>query len=135
MGTALKFVKLKSINQIPRYLLEQVKPREFDIDAVYLWGPTLIQNPLNLFGAFVDKNQTVKGTMWVSYSPMSNEVRVHVLSIDKEYFGRGILREAHGIVQKLRRQLGAAKISLVTTRPRSFEKFGFVRAKTIVMEK
>lgn len=136
MSTALKFVKVKDISHIPRYLFEQVKPREFDVDRLYQFAPILFSNPLNLFGAFIDKSESVKGTMWTSYNPITNAITVHLLSVDREYFGKGIMREIDGILNKLKKKMGAGTVIGYTTRPRAIERsIGFKRSKITVMEK
>jgi len=135
-GTALRFVKVRDINQIPRYLLEQVKHIEYDIDRFYQWAPLLFNNPLNMFGAFIDKQEAVKGVLWCCYNPIGNEIVVHLLSVDKEYFGRGILSEADGIVNKLKKKMGAEKVSCVASRTSAFiKKFGFHLTGRVVLEK
>jgi hypothetical protein len=135
MGTALKFVKVKDILQIPRYLFEQVKPQEYNIDKLYEWGPVILKNPVNLVGAFIDKEEIVKGVMWSSFDPISNKILVHLLSVDKVYFKRGILQEAEGILNKFKKKLGANKISFMTSRPKAFEKIIGARKVKVIMEK
>ena len=134
-GTCLKFVKVKEINQIPRYLFEQVKPREFDIDKLYEWAPILLNNPMNLFGAFIDKEELVKGVMWSSFNPISNTITVHVISVDKAYHGKGILNEADGILNKFKKKLGADKIIAITNRPSAGKRVGWTQSKSVIMEK
>ena len=135
MGTNLRYIKLTTLDAVPRYLFEQVKPREFDVDALYKWGPIIIANPLNLFGAFLDKEQAVKGVLWSSFNPISNKIHCHILSIDKEYFGCGILKEARGILNKNKKKLGAEKVTFTTTRPTVFEKIFGCEKISIMMEK
>lgn len=134
MGTALKFVRVRTIDQIPRHLFEQVKPREFDIDRLYEFAPVLLKNPLNLMGAFVTKEGEIKGVMWATFNVIANSIMVNVLSIAKEYFGRGIVREANGILRKQQKVLGATRVVFTTTRPRAFERFGYRKSKRVVME-
>lgn len=136
MGTNLRFVKVNDINLIPRRLFEQVKPREYDVDKLYEWAPVLFSNPLNLLGAFIDQDQSVQGVMWSSFNPISNAITCHILSVEKPYYGKGILTEADGILKKFKKKLGAAKIVFTTTRPRPFEKIlGYSRSDTVTMEK
>lgn len=136
MGTALKFVKVTDINVIPRYLFEQVKPREFDIDRLYQWAPVLFKNPLNLLGAFIDKEESVKGVMWSSYNPINNKLMVHVLSVDRGYQNKGILREVLGILKKLQRSTQAEAVIGLTSRPRAMERqMGCGRSNFVLMEK
>ena len=135
MGTNLKFVKVLDINAVPKYLFEQVKPKDFDVDALYEWAPILLDNPLNLVGAFINAENAVKGVLWGSYNPVNNTIVVHVLSIDKEYYGRGILNEADGITKKWKRKMGAKRVSIITTRPRAMERIGYKKSAAVMMEK
>lgn len=136
MGTNLKFVKATDINMIPRYLFEQVKPAEYDIDRLYEWAPTLLNNPMNLLGVFIDKEEAIKGVMWSSYNPISNKIQVHILSMDRAYQGGPICKEVAGILEKLKKKIGASGIVATTTRPKAIErKFGFSRSQSVIMEK
>ena len=135
MGTCLKFVRVNDINLIPRYLFEQVKPLDFDIDELYKWAPVLMNNPMNVIGAFVDKFETVKGVMLCSYNPINRTITVNMLSVDPEYFGMGIVKEADGIVNKFKKKLGAQRIVIVTTRPMAIARAGYKVASTVMMEK
>ena len=134
-GTCLKFVRAKDINLIPRYLFEQVKPMDFDIDALYKWAPIIYDNPMNILGAFLDSENKVKGVMICSFNPVNQTIIVPLLSVDKEYYGKGILKEADGILNKFKRTLGAKKISIVTTRPHAMEKIGYAKSSVTMMEK
>ncbi len=135
MGTQLKYVKVKDLSIIPRHLFEQVKPREFDPDQLYAWGPIILQNPLNLFGAFIDKEMTIRGILWSSFNPLDQKLHVHILSVDKEYFGRGILKEAEGILKKNKKKLNAKGIRFSTSRPKAFEKYFGYKKTVVIMEK
>jgi hypothetical protein len=134
-GTCLKFVRVSDINLIPRHLFEKVKPMDFDVDELYKWAPVLLSNPLNILGAFLDKGEQVRGTMMCSYNPINKTISVYMLSVENQYYGRGILREADGIVHKMKKQMGAKKISIVTSRPRALEKIGYNRSCVTMMEK
>lgn len=107
---------------------------EYDIDKLYEWGPAIIRNPMNLVGAFIDKEESVKGVMWSSYDPVSNKIHVHLLSVDRAYYGKCILSETDGILNKFKKKLGAGKIDFLATRTRSFEKLGY-RKTMVLMEK
>lgn len=136
MGTNLKWVGVKDINQIPRYLFEQVKPMEYDVDRLYEWAPVLLKNPMNIIGGFLDKSGTIKGVMWVSFNPITNKIQVHIVSIDKSYFGKGIMKEVNGLLNKFKKKLGADKIVGITSRPRAIQKLmGFQRSDVIVVER
>jgi hypothetical protein len=134
-GTALKFEKARSMNQIPRYLFEQVKPITFDIDRLYAFGDLIIKNPTNIMGVLIDKQNNVKGVLWVSYNIVTDRLTVQVLSIDKEYYGKGIMNEIKGILKKLKNNIGASVVDGLTSRPKAIEKLmGFKKSKIIIME-
>lgn len=135
MGTNLKFVRLNNVTQIPRYLLAQVRPQDFNIDAFYKWAPVLFKNPLNLFGGFLDKDKIIKGIMWLSFNPITEKLTVHMISVDREYYNRGILKEADGILHKLKKKMNAISIIAQTTRPKALGKIGYVKSKTVILEK
>lgn len=136
MGTNLKFVKIHSLDQVPRYLFDQIRDRDFDIDRLYKWAPVFLKNPVNLFGAFIDKSESVKGIMWTSFNPITNKLMVHILSIDREYQGKGILKEVDGILKKLMKNVDAEAVTGSTIRPMGFERtMGFKKSKTVIMEK
>lgn len=136
MGSNLKFVKIISLDQIPRYLFEQVRDRDFDVDRLYKWAPVLFKNPANLFGALLDHNEDIKGVLWTSFNPITNKLTVHMLSIDRKYFGKGILNEVNGILNKLKKNVGAESVIGMTSRPNAIErKMGFKRSKIIIMER
>lgn len=121
-GTSLKFIKIKDINIIPRYLFEQIKPKELNIDRLYEWAPVFINTPFHIMGGLIDKEGEVKGVLWVSFNPVINCLTVHCLSIDKEYYGKGIMPEIRGILMKLKKNVGADSIQALTTRSNAIKK-------------
>lgn len=135
-GTQLKFVKVEDINVVPRYLFEQVKPDVYDVEKLYEWAPVLLNNPMNLMGVFVDKKESVKGVMWCTFNPITDTINVNTLSIDRSYWGMGIIDEANGILDKFKKKLGASKIACVTSRPNALiSKGGFNTSNLVLLER
>jgi hypothetical protein len=136
-GTGLRYVSTKDPMLIPRYLLEQVKPQEFSIDRFYALSKMFSNNPFNFIGLFVDRQNVTKGFMWSTYNPLLDNLFINILSVDKEYHNRGIMKEAVGIATNIMKKIGShGNIYGKTTRPRACFKYGFkpVEYTNIVFE-
>lgn len=133
-GTGLKWIPIDDLSLIPRYLVEQIEPMDFDVNQFYKFGHFFITNGLSVFGVFADSQNIVKGYMWCAFNPLTNRICVMALSIDKEYQGMGIVGEAANIVKKIKQQCGAEKIEFQTIFPEKFEKAGAVKSEKVIME-
>jgi hypothetical protein len=132
-GTGLKYESINDVRLIPRYLLEQIKPKTFDPDRFYTLGPAITKNPLLSLGVFT-KDDFVKGFMWAAINPLTEQLLVHVLSIDKEYQSKGVLGEVRGILKRIVKQRNLKGATFGTRAPRAFEKFGYKRTNMHLME-
>lgn len=133
-GTGLKYVPA-GVNLIPRYLIEQIKGIDFDIDKFYQLAPVIEKNPFNFIGLFIDKGNKVQGFMWSTYNPLSDHLFVNMLSVEKEYQRLGIIKECIGICKKILKGIGSCgNISAKTTRPKAFSKYGFKESKQVIVD-
>ena len=138
-GTGLRWIPQESFALIPRYLIEQIKPG-IKSEKLYQFDTMICQSPFNILGVFVPMNKddeeygNVKGFMWASINPLTGKIDVQMLSVDKKYFGRGIVGEAKNILEKIQTKHGLKGIVFKTTRPKAFEKYGFKRSETVLME-
>lgn len=135
----LKFIRLTQPDQfklIPRELFEQVKGAEFKVDRLYQFGPALLASPLTLFYALADNETSViKGVLWASINPFTENLDIHVLSIDKDYQGNGALDGALEFLEKIRTENNLNKLQMTTTRPKVYEeKQNWKRSSQIVLE-
>jgi len=134
-GTGLKYIPIFDFFLIPRYLIEQVEPLEFEVDRLYAMSREITANPMNILGAFANENHEVKGFLWANVNPLNNTIYVHILSVDKEYQGRGIIGEATNILRKLIAQHGLKeKIVFRTVKPEAFKRWGYKESEIIIME-
>jgi ABC-type nitrate/sulfonate/bicarbonate transport system permease component len=69
---------------IPRYLFEQIKGRDWEVENIYKFGPLFVSNPLNRVWVLL-KNNTIKGVLWITIDPVVEIIAVNVLSVDREY--------------------------------------------------
>lgn len=135
-GTQLKWVEITPayFNYVPRYLLEQLPDNNWDLDRMYVVIPKLANSTFNRMGLFMEKDNTVKGFMWVTVNPLSEKLHVHVLVIDEAYRGRGVIGEAKGILNKMKKQTQMKQIVFQTSDPEKFERWGFVKSDQVLME-
>ncbi|ACL05665.1 GNAT family N-acetyltransferase [Desulfatibacillum aliphaticivorans] len=139
-GTGLRYIPVPDFSLVPRRLIEQVKPRQCSPDQLYSLGPMICKNPFNLLGVFAPMDQgspafgQIKGFLWASINPLDRKIHVHILSVDPEYQGKGIIEEAGNILEKIRARQKLKGIVFKTTRPKAMEKMGFKRSETILME-
>lgn len=149
----LKFVPIVDPNAfalIPKYLFEQIKGREWEVEKFYKWGPIFIRNPLNRVWVLTDIANIIKGVLWVTIDPVLEVMAVNVFSVDREYQElngnprnnpSASLLKAKEQLDKFRIELkekGGAelkeKILWTTSRPRAFEKAGARRYHRVIME-
>lgn len=146
----LKFVRLRTdskddpdgslahfmFSRIPSYLFEQVKGADFKIDRIYQFGPLLLASPLTFFYALVNKETSViKGILWAEINPLSENLAIHILSVDKEYQGNGTLDKALDFVRVIQKEQNLQKIQITTICPKTYErKHGWSESKKRIME-
>lgn len=133
-GTGLKFLRIYDFGLVPRHLVEQVEPKDCDPDALYALSSAICADPRTILGVFADREAIVQGFLWATLNPLDRRIHVQMLSVDENFQGRGIVREARGILEKVKRETGALGMIFRTVRPELFEGLGFVRSETIIME-
>jgi len=133
-GTGLKFTRINDFALVPRHLVAQVKPCECDLDALYALGPLICADPRTILGVFADKDSLVRGFLWATFNPLDRRIHVQMLSVDEKFQGRGIVREAKGILERVKRETGAIGLTFRTVMPQIFEPLGFIRSETVIME-
>lgn len=136
-GTGLKYVPVEDFSLIPRYLLDQISPRMWDdTDRFYsvLCSVPPIFWKMNLVGVFADHDHVIKGFMWFTADAVSKKLECKMISVDREYQNRGVLKEAADIAKKLMKEVKANGIIISTTAPKVFERYGFKVSPLVNME-
>lgn len=134
----LEFERVFTFDKIPRYLIEQVKPK-WNVDLLYENYKDLSNSPNILLYVLVNENRiewpVVKGFLWAIISFYDNMVYVNILSVAREYQGRGdYIRIAIRKVKEVQALYKLDGIRWVTTRPKAFEKYGFRKSNHVMME-
>lgn len=130
---------------IPKYLVEQIKSRDFTVDQFYKnqeeacicidsQGNQSI-SPLNHLYVLSDEGFKVVGFLWFVIDDMCQSIIVQNFSVDRKYWGKGkALELASRHIKEILKNAKLKKVYWVTNRPKVFEKAGFVRAKDTIME-
>ena len=140
-GTGLRWIPQDTFDLIPRYLIEQVEPiGGVKPEKLYEFGPAICKSPFNTLGVFVPMDERssdfgqAKGFLWATVNPLTEKIDVHMLSIDKEYRGRGIIKEAKNIIEKIISKSALRGMTFRTVIPEAFKKAGFVESEIKIME-
>jgi len=140
----LRWVRLFNAVHIPRYLVEQVRDRDYSVDEFFKYqelnctiqskdGPTL--NPFSHLYALVDPENIVKGFLWFVIDPLSKDLIINTFSVDKEYWGKGkAVTRLSEHVKEILKKLKIKKAYWLTRYPKHSERHGFKRSKDVLME-
>lgn len=143
--TNLKFVSINSpgtspdiidmvFRRIPRELFEQVKDVEFNIDLLYKAPSRFINNVNTKFYVLTDNGDVIKGILWFYVNLLTEKIQVNILSVEKEYQFNDAIEKTLEFVKSLQSESENLTIQIMTTRPRAYEKSGFVKSKQIILE-
>ncbi|MFP4086641.1 MAG: hypothetical protein ACLFUL_07595 [Desulfobacteraceae bacterium] len=131
----LKLIRINDFRLIPRYLFEQAKPSDGEVDRIYGdWGRAMAQSPLSLLYAMADEEYKTKGVLWAGIDPIKEDITVQVLSLDKKYQDGKAVPHAIEFLSGVRDKLGLNKIRFMATRAKAFERFGCRKSDQILME-
>ena len=140
----LRWVRVFSPDVIPKYLIDQIKHKDFTTEDFYKnqkanclvdtdKGPTL--NPFNHLYALADKENIVKGFLWFVIDPMSLNLLINNYSVDKDYWNTGhAVKFLTEHIKEIQKRLKLKKVYWCTRYPKHSERYGFKRSKDILME-
>tara|TARA_R110002126_G_scaffold77229_5_gene192676 strand:- start:2954 stop:3499 length:546 start_codon:yes stop_codon:yes gene_type:complete len=140
----LRWVRAFSPIYIPKYLVEQIRDRQYSVDDFYKYqeinclvdsvkGPTL--NPFHHLYVLVDEENVVKGFLWFVIDALSKNVIINTFSMDKQYWGKGLaVKRLSDHVKEIINKLKLKKVYWLTNYPKHSERHGFKRSKSVLME-
>ena len=140
----LRWVRLFTGSHIPRYLVEQISKRDYEIDDLYKFlesnvlkasqeGPTL--NPLFHLWALVNPENLVRGFLWFTIDCLSKDMVIQVYSVDSNYWGcKGAILKLADHMKTLRKKGDLNKIYWITKFPKHSIKYGFKPSESVLME-
>jgi hypothetical protein len=141
---SLKWVRVFTPMHIPKYLVEQVRDRDYTIEDFYKYHEiNCLQpgaggfklNPFSHLYVLVDPENIPKGFLWFIVDPLSKDLAVQTYSVDKAYWGKGrAVEKLANLIKSVRKKANLKKIYWVTNYPKHSERYGFKRSKSVLME-
>jgi len=140
----LRWIRIFDPSLIPRYLIEQIKKRDFTYEKFieYYKDSCLITtenglmfNPSCHFYVLADAKNIIKGFVLYGADALEDTLFIHKYSVDKEYWEKGYaMGRLVEHAKDLMKELNVKQILLVTRYPKHSEKHGMKRSKDILME-
>lgn len=139
----LRWLRLFTSDLIPVYLVDQIAKRDYEVKDfyTYLEENILIHssssplNPLFHVWGLVDKENLVKGFLWFTIVPLSQDMVIQVYSVDSHYWGcKGAILKLIAHMRELRTKGKLKKVYWVTHFPKHSMKYGFKPSKNVLME-
>jgi N-acetylglutamate synthase-like GNAT family acetyltransferase len=140
----LQFIRIFDPVHIPVELVEQVRDRKFSVEKFYEYQSIvcvsktehgMVLNPLNLLFVIVNEKKKVIGFLWAVVAPLSQDLVINTFSMHKDYWGKG---EAVDLATKkckeILKESGLNRVYWITNYPKHSERYGFKRAKGVLME-
>lgn len=140
----LEFVRIFTPHHIPRYLVEQIKHRDYEVDEFYVYldaiglrqtkeGPAL--NPFCHMYVLIDSNKIAQGFLWMTIDPLTKDLIIHNFSIDPKYWCKGkAIEKLTGFLKTLLNKIHIKKVYWTTNCPKACERYGFKASKFTLME-
>jgi len=140
----LEWIRIFDPTHIPRYLVDQIKEKEFDTARFYQYqqlvcteksGDSLLINPCNLLYVIVDEKRSVVGFLWCVVDVLTGILCINNFSMDRRYWKKGKavdFLKSH--VLNILKESKLKKIYWCTKHTKYCEKYGFKQSKNILME-
>lgn len=140
----LRWVRIFTPLHIPKYLVEQIKHRDWSVEDFYKYqqtncliedeaGPSL--NPFYHLYVLVNEENVTKGFLWFTVEPLTKDIHIQNYSVDKEYWGKGrAVEKLSNHIKFIRKKANLNKVYWITNYPKHSEKHGFKRSKSVLME-
>lgn len=141
----LRWVRIMTPLHIPKYLVEQVRDRDYTVEDFYKYHEVncLIEdengdkkiNPLWHLHILINDKYEVKGFVWCIVDALAKDIVIQTFSVDKEYWYKGkAVSKLSDYIKDIRRKACLNKIYWVTNYPKHSERHGFKRSKGVLME-
>ena len=141
----LKWIRIFTPSHIPKYLVEQVRDRDFSVEDFYKYHEinctipgsdgNVKLNPFSHLYVLANPDNEVKGMLWFSVDPLAKDLVIQTFSMDKEYWSKGVaVKKLATHIKEIRKKANLNKIYWITNYPKHSERNGFKRAKSVLME-
>jgi hypothetical protein len=140
----LRWIRVMTPHLIPKYLVEQVKDREYSVEDFYKFQDmnTIIPqngkpelNPFNHLYVLANSDNVVKGYLWFIIDPLTKDVILNTFSIDKELWFLGqAVKKLVEFMKDFMVKSSLKRCYWLNKYPKHSEKYGFKRSKYTVMQ-
>jgi hypothetical protein len=140
----LKWVRILMPDLIPRYLVEQVKKRDYTVDEFYDYQRLIclrdtpegaLPNPLSHLWVLCDKENLIKGFLWFTIDSFCKSLVLQTYTVDKEYWTKGeSIKKLADHLKEIQAKANLKKIYWITDYPKHSQKHGFKISKSVLME-
>jgi N-acetylglutamate synthase-like GNAT family acetyltransferase len=141
----LKWIRIFTPSHIPKYLVEQVRDRDFTVEDFYKYHEvnctlpskdgSVKLNPFSHLYVLANEDNEVKGMLWFCVDPLTKDIVIQTFSMDKDYWMKGIaVKKLSKHIKEIRKKGNLNKIYWVTNYPKHSERNGFTRCKSVLME-
>jgi hypothetical protein len=140
----LRWIRSTSPELIPRYLLEQVKHKEYTVDdfikyqintAFISTDQGKVLNPFSHLYYLANEDNLIKGILWFCVDPLTKDIIIQTYSVDKEYSKEGgSVEKLCILIKDIAFKANLKKIYWVTNFPRHSQRHGFKKSKSVLME-
>ena len=115
---------------IPRKLFDGIKDNNYDIDMLYkMVGQYL--SPTSFMFLLVDEESQIKGFLWFYFNLLNKKAQVNILTVHSEYQGSKAIQKTAEFIKSMGKDI---TIEIMTSRPKAFEKAGFKKSETFILE-
>jgi hypothetical protein len=140
----LRWIRSTSPELIPRYLVEQIKHRDFTVDDFMKYQKNLtfvstpdgvMLNPFSHLYYLANPENIVKGILWFCVDPLTKDVIIQTYSVDKEYSKTGgAVEKLTSLIKDIVIKGNLKKIYWITNHPRHSQRHGFKKSRSVLME-
>ena len=141
---SLQWIRIFTPLHIPKYLVDQVRDREFSVEDFYKYQEKnclintpqgQVLNPLNHLYVLANEGNIAKGFLWFTVDPLSKDINLNTFSMDKEYWGKGkAVSKLVKFIKDILEKSGLNKVFWVTNYPNHSMRHGFHRSRSVLME-
>lgn len=131
----LKLIPCPDPRLVPKELVEQVKGRNFDVEAFYSYQLRSSGDKANVLLVIVDDKYRVVGFLWITVDGFEKMLFLNTISIDVPHQGdKELIRMIREYVRELAGKLGFSRIVTVSDRGKALERYGFEDTKLKIMK-
>ena len=145
---ALRWVRLITPVAVPRYLIDQIKFKDYTTDDFFKYQQLncVIQdengihaNPFNHLYALIDDENMIKGILWFVIDPLSKHMVINTYTVNKNIWQKEPLKsksvsKLSEFVKGIMKKLKIEKVYWITRYPKHSQKHGFKASKNVLME-